>query len=69
MIGVGEETGSLDKMLSRGAVYLDRDVDYALKNLSTALEPILLAVLGGVILFTALAVFLPLWNLMNAFRH
>jgi type II secretory pathway component PulF len=69
MIGVGEETGALDKMLMRGAAYLDRDVDYALKNLSTALEPILLAVLGAVILFTALAVFLPLWNLMNAFRH
>lgn len=68
MVGVGEETGALDKMLARGAVYLDRDVDYSLKNLSTALEPILLAVLGGVILFTALAVFLPLWNLMNAFR-
>jgi type II secretory pathway component PulF len=69
MIGVGEETGALDRMLARAAVYLDRDVDYSLKNLSTALEPILLAVLGGVILFTALAVFLPLWNLMNAFRH
>lgn len=68
MVGVGEETGALDKMLARGAVYLDRDVDYSLKNLSTALEPILLAVLGAVILFTALAVFLPLWNLMNAFR-
>jgi type II secretory pathway component PulF len=68
MVGVGEETGALDKMLARGAVYLDRDVDYSLKNLSAALEPILLAVLGGVILFTALAVFLPLWNLMNAFR-
>ncbi|HSQ59613.1 MAG TPA: type II secretion system F family protein [Acidobacteriota bacterium] len=68
MVGVGEETGALDRMLARGAVYLDRDVDYSLKNLSAALEPILLAVLGAVILFTALAVFLPLWNLMNAFR-
>jgi len=69
MVGVGEETGALDKLLARGALYLDRDVDYALKNLSTAIEPILLVVLGIGILFTALAVFLPLWNLMNAFRH
>ena len=69
MVGVGEETGALDKLLARGALYLDRDVDYALKNLSTAIEPILLVVLGVGILFTALAVFLPLWNLMNAFRH
>jgi MSHA biogenesis protein MshG len=69
MVGVGEETGALDKLLARGALYLDRDVDYALKNLSTAIEPILLVILGVGILFTALAVFLPLWNLMNAFRH
>jgi len=69
MVGVGEETGALDKLLARGALYLDRDVDYALKNMSAALEPILLVVMGIGILFTALAVFLPLWNLMNAFRH
>jgi hypothetical protein len=49
----------------------DRDqlVDYAVKNMATALEPALLVVLGISVLFTALAVFLPLWNLMNAFRH
>ena len=69
MVGVGEETGALDKLLARGALYLDRDVDYALKNMSAALEPILIVVMGIGILFTALAVFLPLWNLMNAFRH
>jgi type II secretory pathway component PulF len=69
MVSVGEETGALDRLLARGALYLDRDVDYALKNLSAALEPILLVILGVGILFTALAVFLPLWNLMSAFRH
>lgn len=69
MVGVGEETGALDRLLARGATYLDRDVDYALKNLSSALEPILLVVMAIGILFTALAVFLPLWNLMGAFRH
>ena len=69
MISVGEETGSVDKILARIARFYDRDVDYAVRNLSTALEPALLVVLGGAVLFTALAVFLPLWNLMNAFRH
>jgi MSHA biogenesis protein MshG len=69
MISVGEETGSVDKVLGRVARFYDRDVDYAVRNLSTALEPALLVVLGGAVLFTALAVFLPLWNLMNAFRH
>ena len=69
MLAVGQETGAIDKMLLRVAKYFDRDVDYEVKNLSTAIEPILLAVLGAAVLFTALAVFLPLWNLMNAFRH
>jgi MSHA biogenesis protein MshG len=69
MLAVGQETGAVDKMLVRVAKYFDRDVDYAVKNLSTAIEPVLLAVLGAAVLFTALAVFLPLWNLMNAFRH
>ena len=69
MLAVGEETGSIDKMLLRVARYYDQDVDYTIKNLSTAIEPVLLLVLGVAVLFTALAVFLPLWNLMNAFRH
>jgi type II secretory pathway component PulF len=69
MLAVGEETGAVDKMLLRVSRYYDQDVDYAVKNLSTAIEPVLLIVLGAAVLFTALAVFLPLWNLMNVFRH
>jgi type II secretory pathway component PulF len=69
MLSVGEETGAVDKMLLRVSRYYDQDVDYAVKNLSTAIEPVLLIILGCAVLFTALAVFLPLWNLMNVFRH
>jgi MSHA biogenesis protein MshG len=69
MMAVGEETGALDRMLLRVSRYYDQDVDYLVKNLSSAIEPVLLAVLGGAVLFTALAVFLPLWDLMNVFRH
>lgn len=69
MLAVGEETGGVDKMLLRVSRYYDQDVDYAVKNLSTAIEPVLLVILGAAVLFTALAVFLPLWNLMSVFRH
>jgi type II secretory pathway component PulF len=69
MMAVGEETGALDRMLLRVSRYYDQDVDYLVRNLSSAIEPVLLGVLGGVVLFTALAVFLPLWNLMTVFRH
>ena len=66
---LGEQTGAVDKMLNRVSRYYDQDVDYAVKNLSTAIEPVLLIILGAAVLFTALAVFLPLWNLMSVFRH
>ena len=69
MLAVGEETGSLDKMLVRVSGYFDRDVEYAVKNLTAAIEPILLAVMGASVLMVALAVFLPMWNLMKAVNH
>jgi len=69
MLAVGEETGSLDKMLNKVSTYYDRDVAYLVKNLATAIEPVLLVVMGLSVLFIALAVFLPMWSLMGAFRH
>jgi MSHA biogenesis protein MshG len=43
-------------------------VEYAIKNLSASLEPILLAGVGGMVLFLALAVFMPWWNLISVFK-
>ncbi|MBI5836058.1 MAG: type II secretion system F family protein [Candidatus Eisenbacteria bacterium] len=69
MLAVGEETGSLDKMLLKISSYYDRDVSSLVKNLATAIEPVLLVVMGVAVLFFALAVFMPMWNLMGAVRH
>ncbi|MDH5633383.1 MAG: type II secretion system F family protein [Gammaproteobacteria bacterium] len=63
MLQVGEDTGSLDELMSDVAQYYDDEVDYALKNLSTAIEPILLFAVGGLVLMLALGVFMPMWNL------
>ena len=68
MIAVGEETGQLDTMLNKVSDYYDMDVDYALRNLSTMIEPILLLFVGGMVLFLALGIFLPMWNMMTLFR-
>ncbi|TFG47277.1 MAG: type II secretion system F family protein [Gemmatimonadales bacterium] len=68
MIAVGEESGRLVETLRRVSEYYDRQVDFAIKNLTVAIEPILLLVLGVVVLFVALAVFLPMWNLMGAIK-
>jgi len=66
MMTVGEETGELDSLLFEIAEMYERDTDYAIKGLSTAIEPILLAFIGVLVLLLALGVFLPLWNLGQA---
>jgi MSHA biogenesis protein MshG len=66
MISVGEETGELDNLLFEIAGMYERETDYAIKGLSAAIEPILLAVIAVLVLLLALGVFLPLWNLGSA---
>jgi type II secretory pathway component PulF len=68
MVAVGEETGKMEDMMMKVSEYYDRDVEYAIRNLSSSLEPMLLALVGGVILFLALAIFMPWWNLINVFK-
>ncbi len=66
MIAVGEETGELDSLLFEIAEMYERDTDYSIKGLSAAIEPILLAIIGVLVLLLALGVFLPLWNMGQA---
>jgi MSHA biogenesis protein MshG len=68
MMAIGEETGKVEEMLMKVSEYFDRDVEYAIKNLSASIEPILLACVGGMVLFLALAVFMPWWNLISVFK-
>lgn len=68
MVAVGEETGALDDMLTKVSDYYDREVEYAIKNLSTTLEPILLFFLAGIILFLALGMFLPIWDMIHVMK-
>ena len=69
MVSVGEETGKLDIMLNKISDYYDMDVEYTLRNLSTMIEPILLLFVGGMVLFLALGIFLPMWNMMELVKH
>ncbi|MGH8221007.1 MAG: type II secretion system F family protein [Steroidobacteraceae bacterium] len=65
MIAVGEETGELPALLEEVAGFYEREVDYSLKALSAAFEPLLLVCIGGMVLILALGVFLPMWNLIG----
>ena len=68
MLAVGEESGSIDTMLDDVAQFYEREVDYDLKNLSSAIEPVLIVIIGGMVLVLALGVFLPMWNLASIAR-
>lgn len=63
MLAVGEDAGAIDTLLVEVADYYEREVDYDIKNLSQALEPVLIAVLAVFVLIFALGVFLPLWDM------
>jgi MSHA biogenesis protein MshG len=63
MMAVGEESGALDDLLEEVAGFYEREVDYELKNLSAAIEPILIVAVGVMVLMLALGVFLPMWDL------
>lgn len=63
MIGVGEETGDLERLLAEVGEMYQREVEYELKTLSEQIEPLLIAALGGIVLILALGVFLPIWDL------
>jgi len=68
MIAIGEESGNLDEMLREISNHYDYEVEYATKQLSDALGPILTLALAGVVGFFALAIFLPMWDLTKMVR-
>jgi type II secretory pathway component PulF len=63
MIAIGEESGKIDEMMRAVAVHYDSEVEYAVKSLSDAIGPILIAGLAVVVGFFALAIFMPMWDL------
>ncbi|KAA3618081.1 MAG: type II secretion system F family protein [Calditrichaeota bacterium] len=65
MISIGEQSGSLDEMLLNISGHYDVEVDYAVKSLSSMIEPIITVMLGIIVLFLALAIFLPMWDLTS----
>ena len=66
MMAVGEETGALDDLFVEVADFYEQEVDYDLKQLADAIEPILIVAMGVMVLILALGVFLPMWELASA---
>jgi type II secretory pathway component PulF len=69
MVSIGEESGKLDELLLNASEHYDQQVDYAMKNLTTMIEPVLILCLGIMVLFVALGIFLPMWNMIQIVRQ
>jgi type IV pilus assembly protein PilC len=65
MIGVGEATGALDTMLSKIADFYEEEVDIAVAGMLTLLEPVMIAFLGGVVGGIVIAMYLPIFGLIE----
>lgn len=67
MVSVGEQTGKLDEVLNRVAGFFETESEHAIKNLSTAMEPIIMVVLGLGVGFMIVAIVVPIYNLTSTF--
>jgi type IV pilus assembly protein PilC len=68
MIQVGETSGKTDEMLEKVSDYYDAEVDEAISAMISAIEPMLTVFMGGLVLFIASSLFLPLFNLSKMMR-
>ena len=68
MIAIGEETGSLEKVLFDIADFYDQEVDAALKNFITVLEPVLMIAVGIAVAFMVLSIITPIYSLVGSLK-
>jgi type IV pilus assembly protein PilC len=67
MVSVGEETGKIDEVLLKLANYFESESEHAVKGLTSAMEPLIMIVLGVGVGFLIIAIIMPIYNLTNQF--
>ena len=68
MVGVGEETGALDAMLSKIADFYEDQVAAAVKSLTAIIEPIMIIVVGAIVGFIVIAMYMPMFSLYDQIK-
>ena len=68
MVGVGEETGALDGMLSKIADFYEDQVAAAIKALTSILEPVMIIVVGGIVGFIVIAMYMPMFKIYEEIK-
>jgi type IV pilus assembly protein PilC len=68
MIGVGEETGALETMMAKIADFYEEQVEAAVKALTSILEPIMIMVVGGIVGFIVIAMYMPMFKVYDQIK-
>jgi type IV pilus assembly protein PilC len=68
MIGVGEETGALEQMMTKIADFYEDQVDAALKALTSILEPVMIILVGGIVGFIVIAMYMPMFQVYDQIK-
>jgi type IV pilus assembly protein PilC len=68
MIGVGEETGALETMLSKVADFYEEQVEAAVKALTSILEPVMIVLVGAIVGFIVIAMYLPMFKVYDSIK-
>ena len=68
MVSVGEETGALDTMLTKIADFYEDEVNAAIKALTSILEPVMIIVIGAIVGFIVISMYLPLFQVYDKIR-
>jgi type IV pilus assembly protein PilC len=68
MVGVGEETGAMDSMLTKIAEFYEDQVEAAVKALTSILEPVMIILVGGMVGFIVIAMYLPLFKVYDQIK-
>ncbi len=68
MVGVGEETGALDAMLEKVAEFYEDQVEASVKALTSILEPVMIVVIGGIVGFIVVSMYMPLFTVYNQIK-
>ena len=68
MIGVGEETGALETMMTKVADFYEEQVEAAVKALTSILEPVMIVVVGAIVGFIVIAMYLPMFKVYDSIK-
>jgi type IV pilus assembly protein PilC len=68
LVKIGEQTGKIDDTLNKASEYFEREVDEAVKGLTTAMEPFIMVVLGIGVAFLIISIITPIYSLISSIQ-